>query len=125
MKVVLDHMSLLLALGPELDYASHRQSVSHGLSDLNKPLPHDLFVEVRRLEILEKNTLVRHGFSDSALLPVPDPESEVEVAKQTITVNVVDEDSDPASPLAKKRKMDDRDDSENNLSLALSPNKKG
>lgn len=82
------------------------------LSDLNKPLPHDLFVEINRLGVLEKNTLVRHGFSSGALLPVPDPESELELAKHAIKIKVVE----PESSSSKKRKIDDRDESGPNMS---------
>jgi hypothetical protein len=89
------------------------------LNDLNKPVPHDLFVEVRRLEILEKNTLVRHRFMNGTLLPVPDPESEIEITKQTVKIKVVG----AASSSSKKRKMDDRDDSCSgaNTAHALAP----
>jgi hypothetical protein len=88
------------------------------LNDLNKPLPHDLFVEVHRLGVLEKNTLVHHGFSSGVLLPVPDPESEVEVAKDIVKIKVVD----PESSSSKKRKMDDRDESGPNVSTLYSEN---
>jgi hypothetical protein len=46
------------------------------LADLNKPLPHDLLAEMKRLLALEHNTSVRLGFSTEAPQPVPDPELE-------------------------------------------------
>ncbi|KAK6997322.1 PIF1-like helicase-domain-containing protein [Favolaschia claudopus] len=41
---------------------------------LNKPLPHDLFLESKRLEALEHNTRVRHGFLNEPVIEVPDTE---------------------------------------------------
>ena len=88
------------------------------LNDLNKPLPHDLFAEVRRFEVLANNTLILHGFSDGPLLPVPDPESEVQIAKQHINIKVADE--GPTS--LKKRKSDDQDEfSRTSLTTFSSP----
>ena len=86
------------------------------LEDLNKPLPHDLFVEVRRLEILHNNTLVHHGFSDGALLPVTDPESEVDVGKQTVKVELVDEDRNSSLKNTNKRKLEMVDQNQSKLS---------
>jgi hypothetical protein len=50
------------------------------LSDLNKPLPHDLLIEAQRLEALEQNTYVRYGFKTGYITAVPDPESEIAIS---------------------------------------------
>lgn len=39
-------------------------------------MPHDLLYEVQRLEFIEHNTLIIHGFQNGTLVPVPDIESE-------------------------------------------------
>jgi hypothetical protein len=46
------------------------------LSDLNKPLPYHLIQEAKQHQIMEHNTLVRHGFKAGDILVVPDPEEE-------------------------------------------------
>jgi hypothetical protein len=46
------------------------------LQDLNKPLPHSLCAEVNRLNMIEHNTYIRHGFHEGTPLSVQDPESE-------------------------------------------------
>jgi len=46
------------------------------LSDLNKPLPQDVFNENRRLKALEHNTSIRFGFISGSSIHVPDPETE-------------------------------------------------
>ncbi|PPQ75766.1 hypothetical protein CVT24_002642 [Panaeolus cyanescens] len=56
------------------------------LNDLNVPLPHDLFVEHKRLQALEKNTLITYGFEQGDLVPVPDPESEIRLDQKKIRV---------------------------------------
>jgi Helitron helicase-like domain at N-terminus/AAA domain len=48
------------------------------LRDLNfPPLPADLLKELRRLDALKHNTLVRYGFSQAEEVSVPDPEREM------------------------------------------------
>lgn len=46
------------------------------IQNLNKPLPHDLLEEVRRLEAIEHNTLITYGVQSGPPIPVPDAESE-------------------------------------------------
>ena len=46
------------------------------IQQLNKPLPHNLLQEVRRLEAIEHNTMVIHGFKKGTLISIPDVESE-------------------------------------------------
>ena len=49
------------------------------LDSLNRPVSSDLRHECRRLERLEYNTRVRHGFETGSILPALDPESEIDV----------------------------------------------
>ncbi|KAJ3554886.1 hypothetical protein NP233_g12332 [Leucocoprinus birnbaumii] len=63
------------------------------LSDLNKPLPSDLFYEVRRLRALEHNTDVKYGYSASPLLDVPDQESQRGIKTEQIKDRVEYHDS--------------------------------
>jgi len=70
------------------------------LQNLNKPLPYDLFVEVQRLEKLEHNTLVRHGFINGTVLSTPDPESESNQKLITMKSQLIE-------PTAHKRKFVD------------------
>ena len=53
------------------------------LADLNKPVNSDLRQECRRLEQLEHNTKVRHGFISGRFLAPLDPASEIEVSPPT------------------------------------------
>ena len=46
------------------------------IQQLNKPLPHNLLQEIRRLDAIEHNTMITHGFKKGALISVPDVESE-------------------------------------------------
>lgn len=46
------------------------------IQQLNKPLPHDLLQEIRRLEAIEHNTMITHGFKKGTLISVPDVESD-------------------------------------------------
>jgi hypothetical protein len=50
------------------------------LEDLNRPVNSDLRHECRRLERLEYNTKVRHGFETGPILPSLDPESEIDIS---------------------------------------------
>jgi hypothetical protein len=50
------------------------------LDDLNRPVSSDLRHECRRLERLEYNTKVRHGFEAGSVMPTLDPESETEIS---------------------------------------------
>ncbi|KIJ27160.1 hypothetical protein M422DRAFT_271714 [Sphaerobolus stellatus SS14] len=56
----------------------HGLFIAHGvtLAHLNKQLDPDLLFEVRRLDALCHNTLIKHGFRKGDLLSVPDPETE-------------------------------------------------
>ena len=47
------------------------------LEDLNRPVSSDLRHECRRLERLEHNTYIRHGFKAGSIMPALDPESEI------------------------------------------------
>jgi hypothetical protein len=47
------------------------------LNQLNRPLDQHLVQEMGHLRTLEHNTLVLHGFSSEAMLPVKDPEGEL------------------------------------------------
>ena len=46
------------------------------LQQLNKPVPHSLLLETRRLAALEHNTYIQYGFSEGIFQTVPDPEGE-------------------------------------------------
>ncbi|KAG1800615.1 hypothetical protein EV424DRAFT_1352073, partial [Suillus variegatus] len=67
--------------------AASRAQTRHGLyitepvtiDQLNKPLPYDLLMEVRRFEALEHNTYVRLHLLEGEAISIPDPESEREV----------------------------------------------
>jgi len=52
------------------------------LEMLNCPVPFDLQVENKRLEIMEHNTLVKYGFKEGVQQPVFDPESETQYSSQ-------------------------------------------
>jgi len=52
------------------------------LEMLNHPVPYDLQVENKRLEIMEHNTLVKYGFKQGEEQPVFDPESETRYGSQ-------------------------------------------
>ena len=82
---------------------SHRFTVR--LEDLNKPIPHDLLVEIRRLEKLEHNTLVQHGFIKGSIISIPEPETEHKKKKIKIK-------SEYLEPTSHKRKY--REKNENN-----------
>ena len=64
--------------------AASRATTRHGLcitepvtiQHLNKRLPHDLLQEVRRLDAIEHNTMISHGFKKGTLISVPDVESD-------------------------------------------------
>jgi PIF1-like helicase len=81
------------------------------LSDLNKPLPYDLIQETKQHEVLQHNTLIRHGFKTGGLLVVPDPEEEQnrKIIREKVIFNETDKNqgsnSDADSPTAKKRKQ--------------------
>ena len=80
-------------------------------------------MEVHRFQVLAKDTLIFHGFSNGTLLPVPDPESELKVTKQIINVKIADE--NPTSTCLKKRKLDDQHDfNDNILTTTSSPDPK-
>ena len=49
---------------------------------LNHPVPFDLQVENKRLEIMEHNTLVKYGFKKGVEQRVFDPESETQYESQ-------------------------------------------
>jgi len=51
------------------------------LDYLNKPLPYDLLLEMRRFEALEHNTYVLQGLLGGDLVSIPDPESERELCQ--------------------------------------------
>jgi len=91
------------------------------LQDLNKPIPHDLLVEIRRLENLEHNTLVQHGFIKGSIIPIPEPESEHKEKKIKIK-------SEYLEPTSHKRKY--IEENENNAHsnydahLQIPPSKK-
>ena len=61
------------------------------IQQLNKPLPHDLLHEVRRLESIEHNTLITYGFQSGSLVPVPDLESEHSLSHKTHRIEFVQE----------------------------------
>jgi hypothetical protein len=46
------------------------------IQQLNKLLPPELLQEVRRFDIIEHNTYIKHGFHQGAVLDVPDAEAE-------------------------------------------------
>lgn len=75
------------------------------LEDLNKPIPHDLYVEIQHLQKLEHNTLVQSGFITGSILPVHDPESECN--SKTIKIK-----SEFLEANSKKRKFDQNNDNE-------------
>ncbi|KIM81342.1 hypothetical protein PILCRDRAFT_499297 [Piloderma croceum F 1598] len=54
---------------------------------LNRPVPYDLQVENKRLEIMEHNTLVKYGFKDGVQQPVFDPESETRHGTQSKSIH--------------------------------------
>jgi hypothetical protein len=59
------------------------------LDDLNKPLPSDLFLEMKRIDALEHNTQVQYGFSSECVIPVPDTKSN----RSLSTLGQIDKDS--------------------------------
>jgi hypothetical protein len=64
------------------------------LRDLNSPpLPADLLTELRRLDALKHNTLVRHGFLQPEEVSLPDPERDMGIddLKERVTFAVTAE----------------------------------
>jgi len=61
------------------------------IQQLNKPLPHDLLDEVHRLESIEHNTLITHGFRKGTLVPVSDVESENSLTHRNHKIKVIQE----------------------------------
>ena len=68
------------------------------LDDLNRPVSSDLRHECRRLERLEHNTKICHGFETGPIMPALDPESEADVSGVGA----------PGSPFAATTSMDQR-----------------
>ena len=81
------------------------------LEMLYRPVPHDLYIESRRLEIIEHNTLVKYGFKDGAIQDVFDPETECQPSTQYKSIHPKFEvmDATPSSHKAKKRKATNDD----------------
>ena len=70
------------------------------LQVLNRPLKHELVFELRRLNVLSHNTLVRHGYLDEPLLNVPDFEIEKDLPETTkFHIDV----ADPAETATKRK----------------------
>ena len=79
------------------------------LENLNHRLPSDLIQEEKRYEIMEHNTLVKYGFLQANILPVPDPEGEsAENFPQGKPLYSIDEDDKNPTPkkAAKKHLFD-------------------
>jgi PIF1-like helicase len=79
------------------------------LENLNHRLPSDLIQEEKRHEIMEHNTLVKFGFLQANILPVPDPEGEsAENFPQGKPLYSIDEDDENPTPkkAAKKKVFD-------------------
>jgi hypothetical protein len=56
------------------------------VDDLNRPVSSDLRHECRRLERLEHNTKICHGFETGSTLPTLDPESEIGISDVKVLV---------------------------------------
>jgi len=74
---------------------------------LNKQIPLDLLNEVRRLEAIEHNTLVRHGFSLDSSIPVPDPECERRLVAPQLSIRFPGSSECGSSLTKRKRQMED------------------
>lgn len=57
------------------------------IEQLNRPVPHPLFQEIKRFETLEHNTLIRFGFLTGSLKTVFDAESDIGVPQTKITAS--------------------------------------
>jgi hypothetical protein len=67
------------------------------VEDLNKPLPPTLSFETSCLEAMAQNTLVKYGYIQGELLPVPDAESEKSLSQLTYHVRFNEEDKRKAN----------------------------
>lgn len=94
------------------------------LNDLNKPLPHDLYMEVQRLKALEINTSIKHGFGSGSTIQIPDPESEITGHKSASSPKVLAEFITPSKDLEKSLKRKHSALNERGLSVSNATKKK-
>ena len=76
------------------------------LQMLNRPVPHDLYIEHRRLQTMEHNMLIKYGFENGTMQDLFDPETEIHTQYKSIHPTF---DIEPNSKQNKKRKSNDKD----------------
>ena len=73
---------------------------------LNRPVPHDLYIEHRCLQTMEHNMLIKYGFENGTMQDLFDPETKIHTQYKTIHPTF---DIEPNSKQKKKRKSNDKD----------------
>lgn len=75
------------------------------LETLNRPIPYDLYIEYRHLQIMEHNTLIKYGLESGTMQEVFDPETERQLPAQYKSVHPTFHvaDAEPKSQQKKKK----------------------
>ena len=68
----------------------HHLCITHlvTLHDLNKPLPFHLLQDNARLNAIQHNTMIKHGFMSGDPKLIPDPESKQTIKEGPISVKI-------------------------------------
>lgn len=75
------------------------------LSDLNKPIPSDLMMEMKRLKVIDHNMQVRYGYCSGTVQKVPDPEVETNIIDASFSFHY-DLDEDHQMRPKKRKRVD-------------------
>jgi hypothetical protein len=83
------------------------------LDMLNKPVPYDLYLETKRFQAIEHNTLIKFGYLQGEPVSVPDPEIEKPSKQTMLKPKFITEDIKISMGKVKKHKATNSNDDSN------------